>query len=192
MIGWLRGDVRSVSPIGELIVDVGGVGYLVHVPSRTTSTLKVGTDIELFVHTNVRDDAIVLYGFFTTDEKDTFSFLLATPGVGPTTAMGALSAMTPSELAAAIAAEDVATLAKIPGIGKKTASRLVLELNGKLPSLDAPTERQVEESMSSDVAVALRQLGYSAGEIRDALAGVDLPDDDAGALRVALRQLGRQ
>ena len=192
MISWLRGDVRSVAPNGELIIDVGGVGYLVHVPSRTTESLNVGTDVELFVHTNVRDDAIVLYGFFTTDEKDTFSFLLATPGVGPSTAMGALSAMTPGELAAAIAAEDVTTLAKIPGIGKKTASRLVLELNGKLPSLDTLSERTVEETLSGDVAVALRQLGYSAGEIRDALAGVELPDDDAGALRVALRQLGRQ
>jgi Holliday junction DNA helicase RuvA len=144
------------------------------------------------VHTHVRDDAIVLYGFESTLERTTFELLLATPGVGPSTALGALSTMTPAQLAVAVADEDVTRLATIPGIGRKTAARLVLELNGKLPSADSRgVEGPARRDVASDLTAALRQLGYSASEIRDGLRDVELPPDDEAALRVALRQLGR-
>ncbi len=192
MIGWLKGDVRLCDPSGDVVLDVQGVGYLVHVPVRAVSELTVGTDAEFFVHTSVRDDAIVLFGFLTPHEKTTFQLLLSIPGVGPSTALGALSTMTPDQLADAVAAEDITGLSRIPGIGRKTAARLVLELNGKLPHLSSDAAPSTPDTLSSDVAAALRQLGYGTTEIREALSGVELPDDDAGALRVALRQLGRR
>jgi holliday junction DNA helicase RuvA len=189
MIGWLRGEIVRVDASGTLLVAAGDVGYELNVPLRLLTAVGEGDRIELFVHTHVRADAIVLYGFATLIERATFELLLATPGVGPTTALGALSTMTPEEIAAAVTAEDVPRLATIPGIGKKTASRLVLELSGKLPSLEATSSPTVD--VSRDVTGALRQLGYSASEIRDGLRDVELPDDDESALRLALRQLGR-
>jgi len=192
VIGWLRGEVIAKTPEGVLTLDVNGVGYEVVLPARTADSLMLGEICEVFIRTHVRDDAIVLYGFADMLDRQTFDYLLATPGVGPSTALGALSTMTAGDLAASIAAEDVTRLATIPGIGRKTASRLVLELSGKLPSLDAPRAPGPGSSgVSDDLVAALRQLGYSAGEVREALRDVDLPDDDEGALRVALRQLGR-
>lgn len=189
MIGWLRGDVVRLDSEGVITLNVRDVGYQLNVPARHVATLSVGDPIELFVHTHVRDDAIVLFGFSTSHERETFKLLLTTPGVGPSTALGALSTFTPEQLAQAVAAQDVKMIASVPGIGKKTAERLVLELNGKLPTLDsvvAPVD------VREDLVGALRQLGYSSNEIKTALHDVELPSDDAGALRIALRQLGRQ
>ena len=191
MIGWLRGEVLARTPEGVITLDVGGVGYEVALPARSAQGLMVGEITEVFVRTHVRDDAIVLYGFMDRLDRETFDLLLATPGVGPSTALGALSTMSAPDLAEAIAAEDVTRLSSIPGIGRKTASRLVLELSGKLPSLESPTATPGPSVVEADLTLALRQLGYSAGEVREALRGVELPDDDEGALRVALRQLGR-
>ncbi len=191
MIGWLRGEVMDVSSTGTITLSVRDVGYQLSVPLRLAGTVTLGATEEFFVHTHVRDDAIVLYGFSSPLERETFDLLLATPGVGPTTALGALSSFTPEQLAAAISAEDVTKIATVPGIGKKTAARLVLELNGKLPSLE-PRTNSARENVRDDLHGALRQLGYSASEIKEALRDVELPADDAGALRVALRQLGRQ
>lgn len=189
MIGWLRGEVVRIDSTGTVLLAAGDVGYELSVPVRLLAVLGEGDRTELFVHTHVRDDAIVLYGFHTMLERATFELLLATPGVGPTTALGALSTLTPEEIASAVTAEDVTRLATIPGIGKKTAARLVLELSGKLPSLAGPSAPAHE--VSRDVTGALRQLGYSATEIRDGLRDIELPDDDESALRLALRQLGR-
>jgi Holliday junction DNA helicase RuvA len=189
VIGWLRGEVVRVESDGTITLAVRDVGYQLNVPMRHAATLTIGEQTEFFVHTHVRDDAIVLYGFSSPLERETFKLLLSTPGVGPSTALGALSVLSPDELAHAIAAEDVAKISSVPGIGKKTAARLVLELNGKLPSLDSVV---LPVDVREDLTGALRQLGYSTHEIKSALQGVELPTDDAGALRVALRQLGRQ
>lgn len=189
MIGWLRGDVVRVDPSGTVLLAAGDVGYELSVPTRLLVDLVEGDRAELFVHTHVREDAIILYGFSSMLERATFELLLATPGVGPATALGALSTLTPDEIADAVASEDVNRLSTIPGIGKKTAARLVLELNGKLPSLEVPATPA--RLVTSDLTAALRQLGYSNAEIRDGLRDVELPDDDEAALRTALRQLGR-
>ncbi len=189
MIGWLRGDVLRVDLDGTVTLGVHDVGYQLNVPARIAAALATGEVTEFFVHTHVRDDAIVLYGFSSPLERETFKLLLSTPGVGPSTALGALSTFTPQQLAEAVAAEDVTRIASVPGIGKKTAARLVLELNGKLPSLDVVASTV---NVRDDLSGALRQLGYTSNEIKEALRDVQLPDDDAGALRIALRQLGRQ
>jgi len=189
VIGWLRGRVVVVHLSGAVVLDVNSVGYEVNVASG--ELLRAGDDVELFIHTQVRADAIVLYGFRTYDDREFFSTLLVTPGVGPSTALAALRTMATSELRAAIESGDVKRVAQIPGIGAKTASRIVLELKGKLvevpvkePSSNAPRASDIEE--------ALRSLGYATSEIRDALDGVELPADEASALRVALQRLGRR
>jgi Holliday junction DNA helicase RuvA len=191
MIGWLRGEVLRVSTSAIVTLSVRDVGYELSVPLRAASALVVGESSDFFVHTHVRDDAIVLYGFSTPLERETFELLLGTPGVGPSTALGALSTFTPQQLASAISNEDVTLISSVPGIGKKTASRLVLELNGKLPSLDEGSMSATAD-VRDDLNGALRQLGYTNAEIKEALRDVELPDDDEGALRLALRQLGRQ
>ena len=186
MIGYLAGDVIYVSH-GVITVGVAGVGYDVSVPSSLMH-LSSGDAIELFVHTHVREDAITLFGFTSVEEREMFRLLLSTPGVGPSTALGALSTLSVAALTAAIFGEDVDTIATIPGIGKKTASRLVLELAGRLPETRTSANVAVS-SVRSSVESALKSLGYGAVEIRETLDATALPEDESEALRVALRQL---
>lgn len=191
MIGWLRGEVVRASGDGKLVIDVQGVGYEVNVAMVNPPSYALGDNVILHVHTHVRDDAIVLYAFSNFDERQTFELLLSTPGVGPSTALGALATFSPQELATAIALEDVSALATIPGIGKKTAARLVLELSGKLPTLlESEVNSSVSTSLSGDLEVALQGFGYSVSEIRSALKGVTMPSDESAALRLALQYLG--
>ena len=188
MIGWLRGRIISLRSSGDLVVDVNAVGYEVSVASD--ESLRVGDEVELFIHTQVRADAIVLYGFRSNDDREFFTTLLATPGVGPSTALAALRTMPTAELRGAIEGGDVAHVARIPGIGAKTANRIILELRGKMAETSStPTPRPPRVS---DVEEALRSLGYGAGEIRDALEGVTLPEEESAALRTALKYLGRR
>ena len=192
MIGYLRGSVLIDQRLsgGSLILDVQGVGYEVTVASDLT--FGIGAPLELFIHTIVRPDALLLYGFVTLDDRRFFETLLATPGVGPATALAAIRTIGTDALSAAIESGDVKSVAKIPGVGPKTASRIVLELKGKLV---APTTATVApaspSSVGSDIEDALRSWGYSSAEIRDALRDVTLPDDDAEALRYALTLLRR-
>lgn len=188
MIGWLAGRVVSVELSGVAVIDVQGVGYEVTVASP--QTVRTGTMCELFVHTQVRADAIVLYGFASADDRAFFRTLLVTPGVGPSTALAALRTMSVDELRGAIESGDVKRVSQIPGIGAKTASRIVLELKGKLVEVaSSPTTSST--GSAGDIEEALRSLGYAAAEIRDALEGVALPDDDAAALRFALQLVRR-
>lgn len=190
VIGWIQGEVVSRRD-GIVTLNVSGVGYDVVVPTRLLNDANTGDIATFFVHTSVREDAITLYGFANEDERAMYRLLLSTPGVGPSTAMGALSTLTVQALVSAIYAEDVTTIATIPGIGKKTAARLVLELAGKLPSLDQREVATVtSSSVQADLESALKSLGYGVGEIRDALAAIEIPDDEGQALRMALRQLG--
>lgn len=186
MIGYLGGEVVH-SANGVITVGVSGVGYDVSVPA-SLAHFSVGESIELFIHTHVREDAITLFGFSSVDEREMFRLLLSTPGVGPSTALGALSTLSVSALTAAIFGEDVDTIATIPGIGKKTASRLVLELAGRLPESRAATNA-TQPSARSSVEAALKSLGYGVVEVRETLDAMVLPDDESEALRLALRQL---
>ena len=189
MIGWLAGTVRRRDVRDAVVVlDVAGVGYEVYVAS--VDDLRVGDLLEVHVHTVVRADAIVLYGFRDFAEREFFELLLATPGVGPSTAMAALRTMSLVELAQAIEDGDAKRVATVPGIGAKTANRIVLELKGKI-LVDAESPAPPAAGQPREIDEALRSLGYAAVEIREALAGAELPDDEAEALRFALNRLRR-
>jgi Holliday junction DNA helicase RuvA len=190
VIGWLRGRVVHQHLNGAIVLDVNGVGYEVHLGS--SQSYRSGEDLELFIYTVVRADAIVLYGFETYADREFFELLLVTPGVGPSTALAALRTMSTNELAGAIECGDVKRVATIPGIGAKTASRIVLELKGKLVVSGIDDSERALLRVSGEIDDALRGLGYSSQEIRGALEGVDLPEDEAQALRVALHRLGRR
>ena len=188
MIGWLHGQVLHHHG-DTVVVDVHGVGYEVHVAAL--DSYRVGDEVELFTYMVVRADALLLFGFSSIDERSFFEMLLVTPGVGPSTALTALRTMSIDELAQAVQDEDAKRLATIPGIGLKTASRIVLELKGKVvtsfdvaPSPSSGTNDAVED--------ALRALGYNANEVRRALDGATLSDDESVALRQALQLLRRQ
>jgi Holliday junction DNA helicase RuvA len=139
MLGWLRGRVISEEPSG-LILEVGGVGFELTAPVGTLGRAPShpGGEIELWVHTHVREDALELFGFASELERRVFRLLVSVPNVGPKTAVGVLGALPIAELSRAISARDLGRLGKVPGIGKKTAERLVVELVDKLPALVPP------------------------------------------------------
>jgi len=182
MIARLRG--RLAGPAGAgVIVDVGGVGYLVH---ATPSVHRLGAgDVTVQVHTVVREDALQLYGFATADERALFELLLGVSGVGPKVALAIVSGSTPAELRRAIAREDVKRFQAIPGIGLKTAQRVVLELKEKLASVAEATEASGGELLARD---ALMGLGWSLLDAERALAEVDetLPVEEQ--VRAVLRK----
>jgi Holliday junction DNA helicase RuvA len=197
MIGSLRGQLLDRSLTGEILIEVQGVGYRVQAGPATSARLgDVGAEVFCWVHHHVREDADTLYGFATKDERDAFEALLGAHGVGPALAMAILSVHPPVNLARVLADDDVAALCLVPGVGKKTAARLLIELKAKLdvPFGDAvPAGLDGEgsgggASVRADVRDALVELGYSPEEIAEATR--DLPDGDAGAvLKEALRRL---
>jgi len=189
MIGWLSGRVLHQLRNGALIVDVQGVGYEVHVAS--SRSLPFDELVELFIFTVVREDAIQLFGFCTIEDREFFELLLVTPGVGPSTALGALRTMSVAEIAWAIESDDAKKIATISGIGPKTASRIVLELKGKVALEGTFESSKREPHVNAAVDDALRALGYTSHEVRDALVDVELPSDESAALRTALQRLRR-
>ena len=155
MIGRLSGRIAELGP-GEVVVDVGGVGYELRVPVSAHAWLAGRAEATLHVHTHVREDQIALFGFPTRAERDTFRSLIAVSGVGPRTALALLSGLTPADLAAAIEGEQWRRLAAIPGIGRRTAERLIVELKGKL----GWSVETTPGSVRSDAVSALTNLGY--------------------------------
>ena len=196
MIGSLRGTVLDRLPgsPSEVLLEVGGVGYRVAVTPAVLALAELGGPLFLHVHTHVREDALVLYGFATREERMCFDGLLGAHGVGPALALAILSALSPAALHRALLADDVAALTAVPGVGKKTAARLLVELKAKLDldldtdlvSLTAPNGAT---SPRAEVRAALAGLGYGPDEVRDALR--ELPDDGPveDLLTSALRQL---
>ena len=179
----------------SLVLLVGGFGLRVLIPVSTTAVASaLGQEVRLATYLHIREDALTLYGFTTGEERTLFTRLLSVSGVGPRAALAALSAFSAERLAAMIAAGDAKLLARIPGIGAKTAGRIVLELKGKLPTAEAAgvaaAPAGMAEGVHGDVVEALRGLGFSAAEITARVAA--LPRDQAlsaeEALRIALRQ----
>ncbi len=198
MIGSLRGIVLDRSADGDMLVEVGGVGYRVTVPPRTLAAAgELGEPVFLHVHTHVREDAIVLYGFSSGEERSTFESLLSAHKVGPSLAISIISHLTPMALRRAIASDDVAALCAVPGVGKTTAARLVLDLKNKLVGeLDAEAMLAAVHGDAApigaraDVRTALANLGYGPDEITFAIQDLPDEDDDASSLlRVALKTL---
>ncbi len=199
MIASLRGVVTERRPLGEavdLVVDVAGVGYRLVVAPGTASELQLGREATLAVHTHVRESAITLYGFGSAEERTAFELLLGAHGVGPGLALAILSIHAPAELAQVIARGDVEALKLVPGVGQRTAARLLLELQARFdylglagasqagsPGLDRPP------SLSAEVGEALSQLGYSPEEVRTALRSLPAEGTVEELLRQALRNL---
>ena len=166
MIAFLRGKVLDKHP-NKLIVDVHGVGYEVQVPLSTFYEVgDEGDDVSLRVHTHVREDALQLYGFVTALEQQVFERLIGISGIGPKLAIAVLSGIDPRELLGAVQRSDVARLTRIPGVGKKTAERIVLELKDRMQQFaglatpDAPEPGAVEDRLREDLVSALVNLGY--------------------------------
>ena len=190
MIGRIQGIVVEKN-FPQVIVSVNGVGYEIDVPMSTFYPLpRTGEEVTLLTHLVVREDAHLLYGFLTAGERAAFRQLLKISGVGPKVALSVLSGLSVDDLAAAVAAEDATRLTKIPGVGKKTAERLVLELRDKLPKV-VPAGRSEAAAANADVVNALLGLGYNE---REASAVVkQLPADllVADAIRQALKLLAK-
>jgi holliday junction DNA helicase RuvA len=162
MIGQLRGRLAEKRP-NQVLVDVGGVGYLVQVPLSTYAALgDLHTEVTLLVHTHVREDALALYGFVSAREKHFFEMLLSASGVGPTLALKILSGMSVEELVPAIRGGDLVRLTKIPGVGRKTAERMVVELKDRLEVVTIEAEKPAASpaGVEADVISALVNLGY--------------------------------
>jgi|ERR1700741_1379405 len=194
MIAQLRGTLGDKRP-NQVLVDVGGVGYLVHIPLSTFYALgDLHSNVTLLIHTQVREDAISLYGFLSSREKHLFELLISASGVGPVLALKILSGMSVDDLVPAIRAGDLARLTRIPGVGRKTAERMVVELRDKLAAMEAPEPRQpvAASGVAGDVVSALLNLGYEQRAAEQAVerAGKNGAGDSFEALlRAALQQL---
>jgi len=184
MIGRLRGTVAEVSEIA--VVDVGGVGYEVHLPSRDLAALVPGEAVTLVIETVVREDMIRLYGFRDAASRDWFRLLQGVQGVGAKVALGVLSVHAPDALAVAIAAGDRAAIARAPGVGKRVAERIVAELKAKMPAAaiaaaPASAPAVAADEPAADAVSALVNLGYEETRARAAVARLRAEAPDAGA-----------
>lgn len=193
MIGRLTGRLAAKAP-DQVLLDVGGVGYLVHIPLSTFYELpEIEDPASLWIHTHVREDTLALYGFQTERERSLFLLLLGVAGIGPRVALTVLSGIPPAELAAALRNQDVRRLVAIPGVGKKTADRMVLELAEKAQAfaVEAPAEAPAAVA-ADDVISALVNLGYRKAEAERAVEGIargGAPKEFGDYLKLALRKL---
>lgn len=197
MIARLRGEILERGASGgaaTVVVDVTGVGYEVVVTPALMAECEPGTRVDLHVHHHIREDDQTLYGFEGADERRTFRTLLSAHGVGPALALAICATHRPVALADILATNDLAALTMVPGVGKKTAERLMIELRNKLSvpvlAADAVTVNGAAGSSLAEVREALAGLGYGPEEIREAIGGLDASADASTSLREALRVLG--
>ncbi|MGQ0522930.1 MAG: Holliday junction branch migration protein RuvA [Betaproteobacteria bacterium] len=192
MIGRLSGRLLAKHP-PQIIVDVQGVGYEIDVPMSTLYQLPAsGADVTLYTHLIVREDAHQLYGFATESERAAFRQLLKISGVGARTALAVLSGMSVADLQQAVSAQDTGRLTKIPGIGKKTAERLMLELRHKLDLTGLATSANGAAESGSDIVNALLALGYNDREVAWALKQLPAGANVTDGIRQALKLLSKQ
>jgi Holliday junction DNA helicase RuvA len=191
MIGSLRGSVLERMVDGSILLEVNGVGYLVTVSNRVLAELEPGTSVFLYTHHHIREDAQTLFGFTSRDDRATFQALIATHGIGPALAMAILATHPPAALFDVVSNNDVAAMTLVPGVGKKTAERLIVELRDRLsvPVLEG-SGTTGSASAVADVRDALAGLGYGTDEIRDVLRELPSDADSATLLRDALKSLG--
>jgi len=200
MIGFLRGKVSYMS--NECcFLDVQGVGYRVFIPLSTRQEMSLNSDAMLFTHLSVREDALLLYGFSTKEEYDLFQLLISITGIGPKVALGVLSAIAPADFSLAVSCNNAALLTRIPGIGKKTAERMILELKDKIGQTvggesmaqsgggsQVGTTDEMEEALQAMLA-----LGYSQAEILPILNKVRTSGQSAADLiKLSLKEFGRR
>lgn len=191
MIGRLHGKLIEKTP-PQVLVDVGGVGYEVDVPMSTFCNLPAeGSEITLLTHFSVREDAQLLYGFATAAERQTFRALIRISGVGPRIALAVLSGMSTQDLADAVEQGNATLLTRVPGIGKKTADRLVLELKGKLAGNAFAPTGGAASAAQADILSALMALGYSEREAQASVRALPAEVTVSEGIRLALKALAR-
>jgi Holliday junction DNA helicase RuvA len=195
MIGSLRGQVLERDLEGRVLVDVAGVGYDVVVSPRLLAELEPTSSVFLYIHHHIREDAQTLYGFVTVDDRATFRVLLATHGVGPALALAILATHPPAVLVDVVAEGDAGALTLVPGVGRKTAERLIVELRNRLslPIIEDGVPltggERAGPSAIAEVREALAGLGYQPDEIRESLRELAVDGEPASLLREALQQL---
>lgn len=160
MIGYLSGKIISSKPT-QLLLDVNGVGYDINISINTFEKIAEKETVNLFIHTNVKDDSISLYGFYSEAEKEMFELLISISGIGPKLALGLLSGIETADLKEAIEIGDVSRIVAIPGIGRKTAERLILELKSKVANVITVGEQVVHRGIKQEAVAALTTLGYN-------------------------------
>ncbi len=208
MIATLTGQITERNPLldkgtAELVIEVAGVGYGVTISLGASENLSSGAETKLFIHHHITEADQRLYGFLSSEEKTAFKGLLAAHGVGPSLAMAVLATHSVPQLAAILDSDDVDALCETPGVGKKTAQRLLVELKSSLvlPVIDSDSSGTIDLTKAAsgagmaDVKQALESLGYSKAEIREAVSSIDRSkfeeDQDTGALlKLALKELG--
>ena len=195
MIAFLKGTMAGRSA-DTAFVDVNGVGFAVYMPATDIVKLpEAGADMALFTHLAVREDAMTLYGFLSQEEHALFLRLIGVSGIGPKAALAALSTFSPRALADAVAAQDVALVQKIPGVGKKSASRIILELKGSFDAsfeslLSEPSTQTILDDRLKGAAEALLSMGFTSQEAELALKGAPEGATEAALLQYALKRLG--
>lgn len=200
MIGYLKGTVAQLFS-DYCFLDVQGVGYRVFIPSSTRQQLSTNAAVTLYTYLNVREDALLLFGFFSTGEYELFQHLIGITGVGPKVALGVLSAISPADFRVAVSQNNAALLTRIPGIGKKTAERLILELKDKLGLGDSPLPAakavaftgEAPQDAAQEALQALVSLGYSQGEIIPLLHKVKADGQSAEEMiKLVLKEFARR
>lgn len=188
MIGYLKGTIIACQA-QEIWIDVAGVGYRVRVARSSNFQFPISSNVELFIHTAVREDAITLYGFASMEALQLFEMLISVSGVGPKTGMEIVSASSTDQIEAAISQADVNFFSKIKGIGKKSAQRIIVDLKGKIGSLKEMDLTAEDED--SAVFMALKQFGFKSGEIGAVIQKIDQHMSEPEQIKAGLKLLGR-
>ncbi len=201
MISLINGVVRSLST-DRVVVEVGGVGLSVSITTHTGTQLNIGAPVQLFTSLVVREDSLTLFGFLDEESRSAFELVQTVSGIGPKVALAILGAHTPQSLAVAIAQEDIKAIEKVPGIGRKGAQRLILELKGKISDFGSSDHKQIHQPVwREQLASALVSLGFSAKDSDAAItavvgqyadSGVDAQNVDISELLKAALQTGRR
>ena len=198
MIGFLKGKATHITS-DYCLLDVHDVGYRVFISNQTRAHISPNAEVMLYIHTNVREDAILLYGFFSREEYDLFLLLIGISGIGPKVAQGILSSATANDFYRMVQQKDVKGIIKLPGIGKKTAERILLELKDKLsdvsvedlPEGDNTVEAEIENGMVAEATEALLTLGFQDSEIQRVFRQKHSCQNTEGLIRYALSELQR-
>lgn len=193
MIASVQGSLQSIRD-QSIVVLVGGVGLEIFVPTGVFNALDgIGQQVELLTHLVVREDSLTLYGFMTEENRRIFELLIGVPGIGPRLGIAVLSSLSPEMLANAIQNDEPEVIARVPGIGKKTAQKIALELSGKLLPVDLPPGLAAVSDVDTEVLSALAELGYSIVEAQAAIQSIprDTPNDVEERLRIALSYFAR-
>jgi Holliday junction DNA helicase RuvA len=189
MIGYLSGKIISLKPT-RITLDVSGVGYVVNISINTFEKINDKDSANLFIHTNVREDSISLFGFYTESEKEMFELLISVSGIGPKLAISILSGILVDELRHAIMAGDISRIVSIPGIGRKTAERLVLELKSRISSVSSEEEAKIPFSIKNEAVAALTTLGYNLKQAEKSVRDIVSADSNVTLEDLIKKALG--